>query len=179
MSRAPGRNKLSMAEQLRLQRERVQNIHRNPLTGGIARKVAHDRIRSYCRNVQIGLYQQTPGQEATQYLAKLGWLIALATETELQGAGITPELRRLHGGLRQIQDACLRGYRWPDINPAGLDLLVDLAIQTVTKLPEYAMAFITGANHFEAEILQHKVTPQSISGAEIYQEVAEHDRALP
>lgn len=166
-------------EQARRERERQDQIHRNPLTGGYARHVAVQRISSYCRSVQIGLYQQTPGQDATKYLAKLGWLIALATEAELQGAGITTELRRLHGGLRQIQDACLRGYKWPDIHPAGMDQLVDLAVETVTKLPAHALTFMPGANHFEAEILQHKVTASSISGAEIYQEVAEHDRALP
>lgn len=172
MSRAAHRRLHNQREQVRLARHRTDLIHRNPLTGGIARNVALQRIQAYCRTVQIGLYQQAPGEDATQYLAKVGWLLALAAESELQGAGITHELRRLHGGVRLIQDACLKGYRWPEVHPAGLDELIDLAVATVTKLPAHAMAFMPGADHFEAEILQRKVTPESVSGVEIYRQAA-------
>ena len=152
--------------------QKLQQVFANPILGGWARKVGEQRIKQYTTWITLHLYHQTPGADATQYLARLGWLISLAAEVELQAVGLTPELRRLHGGARQVQQWCLDGYKWPDIDVSGLDDLIQLATETIKAHPAHAMHFIAGANEFEAAIAQHKVTTESISGAEIYREAA-------
>lgn len=155
-----------------LQAHKMAQVFANPILGGWARQVGLKRIKQYTTWISIHLYNQQPGQDATEYLARLGWLIALGAEVELQANGLTPELRRLHGGARQIQQWCLDGYTWPDIDVRGIDDLIQLAIKTIQAHPAHAIHFMPGANDFEAAIAQHKVTAVSISGAEVYQQAA-------
>lgn len=151
---------------------KMQQVFENPIWGKWARQVGEQRIKQYTTWISLHLYHQTPGTLATEYLARLGWLISLAAEVELQANGLTTELRRLHGGARQIQQWCLDGYTWPDIDVRGLDELIQLATQKIKEHPAHAIKFMPGANDFEAAIAQRKVTPESISGAEIYKEAA-------
>lgn len=155
-----------------LQAKKMEQVFANPILGAWARQVGEQRIKQYTTWIALHLYHQTPGQDATEYLARLGWLFSLGAEVALQANGLTPELRRLHGGARQVQQWCLDGYTWPDIDVAGVDALIQLAAETIKAHPAQAIHFMPGANEFEAAIAQRKVTPDAISGAEIYQQAA-------
>lgn len=147
-------------------------LERNPVANAIAMQQGLQRIQQYHRNVAINLYVQPAGDDATALLCKLGWVIGLATEAERAAAGFTPRMRMLHGGLRHIQQICLSGYRWPDHARAGFDAQLQAAVETLQEHPQHALAMMEGADVLEAQIRQHKVTADSVAGAEIYQQEA-------
>jgi len=156
--------------QMRMQLQQRQLLERNLVADAIALSEGKARIAEYQRNVAINLYLQQTGEDATQLLCKLGWVIGLATEAEHAAAGQTPRMRALHGGLRHIQQICLSGYTWPDGPRAGLDSQLQLAVQVLQDHPSHAIAMMQGADVFEAQIRDHLVTPESVAGAEVYQD---------
>lgn len=145
-------------------------IERNPIGNAIAMREGQARIDEYQRNVALNLYLQPAGEDATALLSRLGWLIGLATEAERIAVGLTPRMRMLHGGLRHIQQICLNGYVWPEGSRAGLDAQLQTAVQVLKDHPQHVLAMIEGANVFEAQIRNHQVTPESVAGAEVYQQ---------
>ncbi len=154
----------------RMQLQQRSLLSRNPIGNAIAMHEGKARIAEYERNVTLNLYLQPAGEDATPLLCKLGWVIGLATEAERIAAGLTPRMRMLHGGLRHIQQICLSGYVWPDGPRAGLDAQVQAAVQVLRDHPNHALAMMQGADVFEAQIRDHLVTPDSIAGAEVYQQ---------
>lgn len=144
-------------------------INRHP----VAYLYAKDEIESCVRSLKVQIWVRYLGEEATDCLARLGWLIGLAAETELQAVGITQRLRTLHGTLRMLQSWCLSGYTWQIADPAGIDNTLDLAYAALMDAPATATAMIPGAEMLAASIRAHTVTPESITGAELYQDDAE------
>jgi hypothetical protein len=148
----------------------TRNLARNPVANAIAMTEGIARIGEYKRNILIAVYVAVPGQDATALLSKLGWLLGLAAESERAGAGLTQRMRLLHGALRTVQLACLQGYTWPHTNiTRAIDASIQHAVDALTAHPQHALAMMPGADHFEHQILTHKVNAESIAGAELYQ----------
>lgn len=158
-----------LQRQARMQVQQRLLRERNPINNAIAMSEGKARIAEYRRNVALNLYLQPAGEDATQLLCRLGWVIGLATEAENAAAGPTPRMRMLHGGLRHIQQICLSGYVWPEGPRTGLDAQLQAAVQVLQDHPQHALAMMEGADVFEAQIRDHLVTPESVAGAEVYQ----------
>lgn len=144
---------------------KAEMINRNRVTYLYAK----DEIESRVRSLKIQVWIKRSGEEATECLAKLAWIIGLATETEYKANGTTPRMRTLHGTLRMLHGWCLSGYTWQIDDPAGIDNALDLAYDTLMQSPTTALAMIPGADHLAACIRAHKVLPETIAGVEIYQ----------
>lgn len=131
------------------------------------------RIAAYIVDIKLLAITRQAGEEATEALGKVGWLLGLTAEAERAAAGDTPRLRALHLGVMAVQEACLGGYRWPAyLNPNVLTLQIDMANEVLHTYPNHVLAMIPGADHLEQVILQHLVTQESITGMELYEEAA-------
>lgn len=144
-----------------------RNVERNPVKVAIAKA----RIAQEMRKVQIELYLQVPGQDATLCLAHLGWILGMGCEVERLAQGVTRRLRLIHGALRHVHDMCMRGYRWREVNPLVFDAAVTLAHEAFMEAPHLAMHVLQGVEEFGQAIRKHAVRPDHVAGAEFYQDV--------
>lgn len=157
-------------------RKRIKPMHKRETnavnTNPIAYLCAVDNIQSRVRTLKTQVWVRHVGEEAVECLAMLAWLIGLAAEVELQTNPDGHELRVLHGACRMIQAWCLSGYTWQIEDPAGMERCIDMSHKTLMQKPQWAIALAQGAHIFSHQVRTRTVTPESISGAEIYRKAA-------
>lgn len=140
----------------------------------VAKAVAVQRMASVLRSQQINAYEAQDGDEATATLAAIGWQILMGTQTIALVQPIDEQrLRRMHSALRTLQQVCLDGYTWQAQFAPLFDQALGDSLDVLTTYPTYAAAVIPLADHFRELIETHQVQPDTIHGAELYQQLAQ------
>lgn len=135
----------------------------------VAKALAATQLRQHLKTVQIAAYQHSTGEDATDYLAHLAWIIGLGCETAANVHGLHhPAMRRLHGALRTVQQLCLRGYRWDEALAPALDAALAEANELIIQHAEVAAPCMPGAEWLASRIRAHQVTTADVAGAELF-----------
>lgn len=151
--------------------------HRNP----VARAVAKHAMEQAARTERIATLLMQQGEEATDTLAHLAWIIGVGAETALQVHGPqAASTRRLHGALRTVQAMCLQhAYRWQAAHAVPLQAALAEAHQIITTHPAQAGRYTPGADHLAHAITHHQLQPGDVAGAEIYATAAQLEEGAP
>ncbi len=139
---------------------------RNP----VAKAVSIRRMDAAQLSERIQVLMLVDGEPATEELAHLGWMIAVACETAMHALGLHhPTSRTLHGALRAIEAMCLRnGYRWDASQALAIEAARTAAHQVLIDHPAIGGQH-TDAGHILAGLIQgHRLVPGMLAGAEIY-----------
>lgn len=147
---------------------------RNP----VAVALAKHRMAQVLRDQRIAVHLMADGEDATTTLAAIGWALAMGAQTAAAVLPLeSPLLRRLHGNLRTVHRMCLQGYRWDSSQALALDAAMGEAHEVMLHHPQQAQAVTPLANHLADLIHAHRVQPDTIVGAELYQQPAQEATA--
>ncbi len=143
----------------------------NPVTIAIAKR----DIQAFATDISTRAYILADGSDATNVLARLAEFIGMAAEGERMANGASLRMKLLHGALRNIQGMCLAGYTWNAAFAVSMDRAMQNALAVITELPTHCSHARHDAAYFADLIRAHKVTPNVIQGAELYELYAQQE----
>ena len=110
------------------------------------------------------------GQEHRELLANLAAIIGIGAEIAVHVNKGHPVARRLHGTLRTITQMALDSCRWRKANALVIAEDLEAAHQLAQDYPQIGLAAAPACQALCRDILNDRLNPDAIAGAEIYRE---------
>ena len=110
------------------------------------------------------------GQEQRELIANLACVIAVGAEIAVHVNRHHPLARRLHGTLRTITDMAQNGCRWRKACALVIAEDLETSHQLAQDFPQIGLAAAPACQALARDILNDRLHPDAIAGAEIYRE---------
>jgi hypothetical protein len=135
----------------------------------VAKSIAKHELATQFRRIRTKVFALSKGDDASDLLSALGWLVGVGSEISHATAPGSPTARRLHGAVRQIVQMSAAGGRWQIAMAAPFyDAAVD-SHELLLKHPSIACAMSPGAANLSALIAKGHATLDMVVGPELYQ----------
>jgi hypothetical protein len=146
--------------------KRQQHLGTNPVMAAIA----VEQQRQLNLNLGVLMTFADDGKEQRELIANLAAIIGVDAEIAVNVNPDHPAARRLHGTLRTINQMALNGCRWQAIHARVIAEDLDTAHQLAQDYPKIGLAAAPACQALARAILNDKLPPDAIAGAEIYRE---------
>lgn len=133
--------------------------------------VASEQQRQLNLNLGVLVALADDGQEQRKLLASLAAIISIGAEIAVHVNKSHPLARRMHGTLRTITQMALDGCRWRQAHALVIAEDLETARQLAKDFPQIGLAAAPASQALAQDILNNRLHPNAIAGAEIYQEI--------
>lgn len=110
------------------------------------------------------------GSEQRELIANLACVIAVGAEIAVHVNRHHPLARRLHGTLRTLTDMAQNGCRWRKACALVIAEDLETSHQLTQDFPQIGLAAAPACQALARDILNDRLHPDAIAGAEIYRE---------